>query len=54
MLIKDNAGDWGVLTACWLGMQPGKPGVPGRPGKKGVAGTPGKPGYCKMFFYKLR
>ena len=54
MLIKDNDGDWALLTAAWLGMQAGKAGVPGRPGKRGVPGVPGKPGYCKMYYYKLR
>jgi hypothetical protein len=29
MLIKDNAGDWGVAVAAWRGMKKGQPGVPG-------------------------
>ena len=54
MLIKDHDGDWGIVSACWLGMQAGKPGTPGRPGKKGIPGVPGKHGYCKFYFYNLR
>jgi hypothetical protein len=30
MLIKDNAGDWGVAVAAWRGMKKGQPGIPGR------------------------
>ena len=54
MIIKDNAGDWGICAAAWKGMTSGKPGTPGRPGRRGVKGTPGNPGYFKMFFKNLR
>ena len=52
--IKDNQGDWGICTAAWKGMVPGKPGTPGTRGRRGVRGVPGKPGYFKMNFVNLR
>ena len=41
MLIKDNAGDWGICAGAWKGMSPGKPGVPGTRYKRGIPGKPG-------------
>ena len=54
MLIKDNDGDWAVLSAAWMGMRPGVPGVPGSRYKSPKPGKPGSPGYFKMHYLNLR
>lgn len=54
MLIKDNEGDWGLCTAAWIGMEPGRPGKQGTRWERPVRGVAGKPGYFKMRFQNLR
>ena len=44
MLIKDNLGDWGVVTAAWMGMKAGVPGIPGSKYRSPKPGVPGSPG----------
>ena len=54
MMIKDNAGDWGLCIAGWKGVRRGIPGVAGTSSRKGTPGRAGDHGYFLMHFFNLR
>ncbi|KAK3102278.1 hypothetical protein FSP39_010151 [Pinctada imbricata] len=47
VVIKNNDGDWAVLTGNWTGL---RKGIPGEPGRRGI---PGSPGHLKISLYKM-
>ena len=54
MLVKDNDGDFILLTATWTGVKEGKAGIPGTRHQRGQPGTPREHGYCFIQYKKLR
>ena len=54
MVIKDNDGDYCLVTGVWTGVQEGKKGIPGTRNRRGVPGTPRNHGYCQIYYTNLR
>ncbi|KAL3852861.1 hypothetical protein ACJMK2_016470 [Sinanodonta woodiana] len=53
VIIKNNAGDWGICVGRWAGFRKGIPVIAGRRGQQGRRGTRGLPGTLKVSFYKM-
>ncbi|KAJ8299322.1 hypothetical protein KUTeg_023382 [Tegillarca granosa] len=53
VLIKNNKGDWGIMTGRWTGVCKGVPGVKGTKHTKGKPGKPGNPGYLHVKLFKF-
>ena len=54
MLIKDNDGDFGLVTGVWTWVEEGKKGIPGTRNRRGVPGKPRTHGFCSIMYTNLR
>ena len=54
MLIKDNEGDYCLVTGEWTGVKAGIKGIPGTQSTIGVPGKPKKHGFCRFEYTSLR